>query len=322
MNAVLKKIGEIGIVPVVKIENTADAVPLCRALFEGGLPLAEITFRTSAAEESIRSISQECPEVLVGAGTVLSVEQAEKAIGAGAKFIVSPGYNPKVVKYCLDNEVPVVPGCSSPTDIEMALEAGLDVVKFFPAEAFGGLKALKAISAPYGAVKFIPTGGIDETNLIDYLAFNKILACGGSWMVKEDLIRSKNFGEIERLTQNAVNRMLGFDLAHVGLNAQDAESSAQIAGRFERIFGLPVKEGNSSHFAGTIIEIMNGKGLGTNGHIAIKTNSIPRAIAYLERNGVEVDMSTGKKAADGSITAVYLKEEIGGFAVHLLQSRL
>jgi len=321
MNDILKKIGEIGIVPVVKIDDAKDAVPLAKALIEGGLPVAEITFRTSAAEQAIRNIVSALPGMLVGAGTVLNVEQVKRAVDAGAKFIVSPGFNPSVVDYCVSNGIPVAPGCSNPSDIEIALGYNLDVVKFFPAEAFGGLAALKAMSAPYGMMRFVPTGGISAENLNSYLSFDKVLACGGSWMVKDELIKKGNFEEITRITKEAVNLMLGFDLAHVGINAQSAEESLEIARKFSNIFNLPLKEGNSSNFAGTGIEVNKSSGLGKNGHIAIKTNNIGRAMAYLQRMGVEVDMSTAKGPEGGPIAAVYLKEEIGGFAVHLLQKK-
>lgn len=321
MNEILKKIGEIGIVPVIKIEDAEDALPLCRALSDGGLPVAEITFRTSAAEESIRKVAGNLPEILLGAGTVLNVEQAQRAIDAGARFIVSPGFNPAVVKYCIEKDIPITPGCSNPTDIEMALEYSLEVVKFFPAEASGGLKTLKAISAPYGMIQFIPTGGIDASNINEYLAFSKVLACGGSWMVKEDLIKDRNFNEITRLAREAVNKVLGFDVAHIGINTPDADSSFKTAKKFEDLFGFPIKEGNSSNFAGTGIEVNKSKGSGDCGHIAIKTNNIYRAIAYFHRNGIEVDMSTAKGPEKGDIVAVYLKEQIGGFAIHLLQNK-
>jgi 2-dehydro-3-deoxyphosphogluconate aldolase / (4S)-4-hydroxy-2-oxoglutarate aldolase len=319
MNDILKKIGDFGIVPVVKIDNAADAIPLGKALIDGGLPLAEITFRTDAAAEAIKKIATEFPEMLVGAGTVLNVDQAKSAVAAGAKFIVSPGFNPAVVEYCVKNGIPITPGCSNPTDIEMALGFGLDVIKFFPAEAFGGLSTLKAMSAPYGMIKFIPTGGIDAKNIVEYLSFNKILACGGSWMVKDEMIKKGSFDEITRLTREAVNLTLGFDLGHIGINMPDADSSLSVTSKFSKTFNFALKEGNSSNFAGTGIEVNKSIGLGKNGHIAIKTNSIPRAIAYLERNGVKVDMSTAKGPAGGPMVAVYLKEEIGGFAVHLLQ---
>jgi len=181
MNNILQRIGELKIVPVVAIENARDADGLAEALTDGGLPIAEITFRTAAAPDAIRAMSHR-EELLVGAGTVLTVDQAKQAVDCGAKFLVSPGTNPTVVQWAVDNQVPITPGVATPTDIETALGLGLEVLKFFPAEAYGGLKTLKAISAPYGMVKFIPTGGISAANLTDYLAFDKVHAVGGSWM--------------------------------------------------------------------------------------------------------------------------------------------
>jgi 2-dehydro-3-deoxyphosphogluconate aldolase / (4S)-4-hydroxy-2-oxoglutarate aldolase len=205
MNDTLKKIGSTGIVPVVVLNNASDAEPLADSLIKGGLPCAEVTFRTAAAEESIKIISKKFPQMLVGAGTVLTTEQVDKAIGAGAKFIVAPGFNPKVVEYCLKNNYPVCPGIMTPTELEMALGYGLDVVKFFPAENAGGLKMIKAISAPYTMMKFMPTGGINATNVREYLACDKILACGGSWMVKGDLVKAGDFAQIEKLTAEATS---------------------------------------------------------------------------------------------------------------------
>lgn len=203
MNDTLKQIGSTGIVPVVVLNKADDAEPLAQALVKGGLPCAEVTFRTDAAEESIRRIAKKFPEMFVGAGTVLTTEQADRAVGAGAKFIVSPGLNPKVVEHCLKKGYPITPGIMTPTELEMALGFGLDVVKFFPAENAGGLKMIKAMSAPYTMMKFMPTGGINATNVRDYLACNKILACGGSWMVKGDLINAGDFAQIEKLTREA-----------------------------------------------------------------------------------------------------------------------
>jgi 2-dehydro-3-deoxyphosphogluconate aldolase/(4S)-4-hydroxy-2-oxoglutarate aldolase len=318
MNQVLERIGKIGLVPVVKIDDAKDAVPLGRALIEGGLPIAEITFRTAAAAEAIKKTKAEFPQMLVGAGTVLTIDQVKASVESGAEFIVSPGLNPKVVEYCVSNSIPITPGCSSPTDIEAALEFGLEVVKFFPAEASGGLAALKAMSAPYGMIKFMPTGGIDPSNIGNYLAFNKILACGGSWMVKDEWIKAGNFAEIKRVTAEAVKIVQGFDIAHIGIN-DDSGAAGEIAAKFGSIFGMPVKEGNSSYFAGSILEVLKARGLGKNGHIAIKARNIDRAVYFLQNNGVEIDRSTAKNDAAGKLTAVYLKEEIGGFAVHLVQ---
>ena len=203
MNDTLVQIGKTGIVPVVVLNNASDAEPLAEALINGGLPCAEVTFRTEAAEDSIKLMSKKFPEMFVGAGTVLTTEQVDRAIGAGAKFIVSPGFNPKVVEYCLKNNYPITPGIMTPTELEMALGFGLDVVKFFPAENAGGLKMIKAMSAPYTMMKFMPTGGINAANVSEYLACDKILACGGSWMVKGDLISAGKFDEIEKLTAEA-----------------------------------------------------------------------------------------------------------------------
>ena len=203
MNEVLMKIGQMGIVPVVVLNDVKNAVPLAQSLINGGLPCAEVTFRTEAAQQSIAEISKNFPQMFVGAGTVLTTEQVDRAVDAGAKFIVSPGFNPKVVEYCIKKGHPVTPGIMTPTELEMALEFGLDVVKFFPAENAGGLKMIKAMAAPYTKMKFMPTGGINPQNVREYLQCDKILACGGSWMVKGDLINSGNFAEIEKLTKEA-----------------------------------------------------------------------------------------------------------------------
>ena len=203
MNAVLEEIQKIGIVPVVVLNDAKDAEPLARALVEGGLPCAEVTFRTDAAEESIRIIAEKYPQMLVGAGTVLTTEQVDRAVAAGAKFIVSPGFNPKVVSSCIDKNIPVTPGTQTPSEMEQAIEMGLDVVKFFPAEPAGGLKMIKAVAAPYTMLKFMPTGGINLGNVEEYLKYDRILACGGSWMVKGDLIKAGKFDEIQQMTKDA-----------------------------------------------------------------------------------------------------------------------
>lgn len=204
MNAVLEKLHEIGIVPVVVLEDAKDAKPLAQALCDGGLPCAEVTFRTAAAEECIRIMSQEFPDMLIGAGTVLTCEQVDRAVAAGAKFIVSPGINPKVVKYCVEKGIPITPGCITPSEVEIAIENGLEVVKFFPAEQAGGLAMIKAMAAPYVGMKFMPTGGISAKNVKEYLAYDRIIACGGSWMVKGDLVKAGNFEKITELTKEAV----------------------------------------------------------------------------------------------------------------------
>ncbi len=201
---VVQRLGELRIAPVIVIDDAANAVPLATALRDGGLPCAEITFRTAAAVESLRRITAEVPDVFAGAGTVLSTRQAEEAVQAGARFIVAPGFNAAVVDYCLERGVPVFPGVCTPTEVDMALQKGLRTVKFFPAEAIGGLPLLKAISAPFGEVRFIPTGGVNLRNLPSYLAFRKVVACGGSWMAPNEWIAAQAFDRVRAETTRAV----------------------------------------------------------------------------------------------------------------------
>ena len=319
MNKVLEEFSKIGIIPVIALDDAKDAAPLAEALIKGGLPCAEVTFRTAAAEESIRIMAFQYPEMLVGAGTVLTTEQVDRAVNAGAKFIVSPGLNPKVVKYCVEKGIPVTPGTTNPSDIEQAIELGLEVVKFFPAEAAGGLNMIKSMAAPYTNMKFMPTGGINASNVCNYLDFKKIIACGGSWMVKKDLISAGEFDKITAMTKEAVETMLGFELRHIGINESSEGDAVALANVFQNAFGFGTKVGNSSVFAGTAIEVMKTPYLGTKGHIAIATNYIERAIYHLEKRGFEFDMDTVKKNAKGEMVAVYLKGEFGGFAVHLVQ---
>lgn len=199
-----EKIAELKVVPVVVLEDAKDAAPLAKALCEGGLPCAEVTFRTAAARDSIKAMTDAYPDMLVGAGTVLTTEQVDSAVEAGAKFIVSPGFDPEIVDYCLEKEIPVFPGCITPSEVAQAVKRGLRVVKFFPAEQFGGVATIKALSAPYVGLKFMPTGGISAKNLKEYLACKPIVACGGSWMVKKDLIQAGEFEKIKELTKEAV----------------------------------------------------------------------------------------------------------------------
>lgn len=318
MNEILEKIKNLGIVPVVVLNDSKDAKSLAQALYEGGLPCAEVTFRTEAAEESIRIMCKAYPDMLVGAGTVLTTEQVDKAVAAGAKFIVSPGLNSKIVRYCVDKNIPVTPGVANPSDIEQAIELGLEVVKFFPAEAAGGLNMIKSMSAPYIKMKFMPTGGINANNINSYLSFDKVIACGGSWMVNDELIKNGQFDKIKELTQEAVMTMLGFELRHIGINCQDEMEAHTTAAYFDNLFGMRKKEGNSSIFSGTAIESMKAPFLGQKGHIAIATNSVQRAFAYLKSKGIEFDINTAKYSGD-KLTVIYLKEEISGFAIHLVQ---
>jgi len=205
---IMQEMEKYRLVPVVVIENAEDAEPLAKALMDGGLPCAEVTFRTTAAADAIKKLSN-VNGLLLGAGTVLSVDQVKKAVDSGAQFIVSPGFSPKVVGYCVENRIPVIPGICTPTEIEAAMEFGLKVLKFFPAESYGGVETLKAISAPYSMIRFVPTGGIGPVNVMNYLKFSKVLACGGSWMVKKELISAGKFADITRLTRDALAMIRG-----------------------------------------------------------------------------------------------------------------
>lgn len=203
MKSIEERFAELKVVPVVVLNDVKDAAPLAKALVEGGLPCAEVTFRTDAVAESIRIMTEAYPDMLVGAGTVLTTEQVDRAVEAGAKFIVSPGFDPEIVDYCIGKNVPVFPGCISPSEVAQAVKRGLKIVKFFPAEQAGGLAMIKAMAAPYNMLRFMPTGGINTKNLKEYLACDKILCCGGSWMVKGDMVEAGEFDKIQKLTKEA-----------------------------------------------------------------------------------------------------------------------
>ena len=310
-----------GIVPVIKLENTDDAVNLAKALYDGGIHCAEVTFRAEGADKVISQMVKAYPDMLVGAGTVLTTEQCDRAIEAGAKFCVAPGLNPKVVQHCLDKGVPFAPGVANGSQIEQAMELGLDFVKFFPAEQAGGLPYIKAVSAPYSSMKFMPTGGVNENNLNTYLAFKKIVCCGGSWIVPDKLVKAGKWEEITALCRSAVNKMLGFELAHIGINCDSESEALDVTSKFDKLFGWEQKNGNSSVFAGGAVECMKAPFKGAKGHIAVRTNSVRRAVYQLAHQGIAADMSTAKYDADGRMTVVYLKEDFGGFAVHLVEKK-
>ena len=319
MVQISEQIFKIGIIPVIAIDDAEKAVPLAKALVKGGLPAAEVTFRTAAAEEAIRRIVAEVPDMLVGAGTVLTKEQANRAIAAGSQFIVSPGFNPEITRYVLDQGVAMMPGTATPGEMEQAMSMGLDVVKFFPAEQNGGVAKLKALAGPYTNLRWMPTGGVNTKNLMDYLGFDRIIACGGTWMVKKDLIEGEQWDEITRICKEAVKTMLGFSLAHVGINCADEAQAEQTVKTLCALFDLEYKPGNSSIFAGSAVECNKAPGRGANGHIAIGTNNVDRAVYHLGLRGVAFDESSRKTDAKGNTKAIYLKDELAGFAVHLVK---
>jgi len=205
MHPMFEQLAAVRLVPVIVIKDASKAVSLAKALYDGGLPCAEVTLRTPQAADAIRAIADAMPDMLLGAGTVLTPAQVDKALDAGAKYIVAPGLNPEVVRYCQSKNVPVLPGVCTPSEVEQGLALGLTALKFFPAEAAGGVNMVKSLSGPYGDVKFMPTGGITQANLKSYLDIKSVFACGGSWMVKDELIDANDFATITKLTRDAVN---------------------------------------------------------------------------------------------------------------------
>ncbi len=318
MNNMLEKMNLLGVVPVVVLDDAKDAVPLAKAMSEGGVPCAEVTLRTAAGLDSIAAMAAMGEGMIVGAGSVMNLDQCKDALSAGAQFIVSPGFNAKVVEHCVERDIAVLPGCVTPTEIMAAMELGLGTVKFFPANVYGGLSAMKALNGPFPKMKFIPTGGVNAANLAEYLAAPFIQAVGGSWLCAKADIAAGSFDKITALCQEARQAVLGFEVAHIGINTPDKDASLAVCKSLNEAFGLPIKEGNSSNFVSPAIEVMNSQYLGVNGHIAIRTNSIPRALAELESKGFQADQSTAKFKGD-KMTAIYLKQEMGGFAIHLLQ---
>lgn len=309
-----------GIVPVINIPREELAVPLAQALTEGGLPLIEVTMRNPNSLAALRRIKREMPSMLAGAGTILTTQQVDEALDAGADFAVAPGFSPEVVEYCQKKGLPILPGCVTASEIEAGRRMGLRLFKFFPSEQLGGVKTIKELCGPYRDIQFVPTSGINLQNLPAYMCCEGVAAVGGSFMAPAALVAAEDWAGITALCRTAVNTALGFHLKHVGLNAGDEEKGAAIARRFAEIFGMPYLPGNRSDFAGTVLESCKVQFPGEKGHIAIGTYSVERAVAYLQRKNVPIRQEFLNVDPQGRMIAAYLEEEIGGFAVHLLRS--
>ena len=317
MSDIYKKIHDIGIVPVIALEKVEDAAPLAKALCAGGLPVAEVTYRTDAAHDAMIEMRKACPEMIIGAGTVTNRAQVNSALDAGAEFIVSPGFNADTVAYCQEKGVPILPGTSNAADLEMALNYGLNVVKFFPAEQLGGLKMIKALAAPYNKMKFVPTGGVKENNVNDYLNDPVILACGGTWMIDKKAIEAGDFKKIEELTRGAVKAMLGIKIKHVAVNEENG-NGLELANQFAKLFGGEVRETSKGWFGSDFVEVMSAaKAKGKHGHIAIGVNNVDRAKRYYESLGYTFDESSATYDEKGNMKFIYFNDEIGGFGIHL-----
>ncbi len=318
MNEVLKKLYLDGIVPAVKIENAENAVPVARALSDGGIENIEITFRTAAAEKAIYEIADKCGGMTVGAGTVLTVEQAKAAKNAGAQFAVAPGFNPKVVAWCAENGLPFLPGCSCCSDIEFAIEAGLEAVKLFPIEQLGGLSYIKAISGPYPNLKYLPTGGINPDNVGEYVKNPKVLAAGGSFVTPSDAVAKGDFGRITALARMTVLKILGFGFCHLGINCRDGKEAEDTAAGFGELLGFDGDDRGGAIFSGSVFEVMKSKGRGEKGHIAISTSSCDRAAEYFRRHGCGIIADSCGYFPDGRLRVAYLDRDFAGFALHVI----
>ena len=313
---VLDRIALTGIVPVLTIQDAARAVPTVQAILAGGIDAVEIAFRTPAAAESIARAAREVPEMLVGAGTVLSLENAEEAVAAGARFLVAPGFNPKVAGWCCEHGVPFIPGCSTASEIEAAREMGYRRLKFFPAASAGGVATLHDFAGPYTDVSFMATGGITPENLSEFLAQKNVYAVGGGWLASPAAIAAGDWAQITANCRSAVRRMHGFALQHVGINTASAAEGERVAKLLSAMFDLPLEDRPDSCFVGSGFEVMKQPGLGTNGHIAIACNDVGRAAAWLEKQGFAF-RSEGRVEDASGLVCLYLRSEIAGFALHL-----
>lgn len=308
MNTLYKQLSTMGIVPVIALPSVESALPLAKALKNGGLPCMEITFRTEACLEGIRTITKEHPDIIVGAGTVLTTDAADAAVAAGAQFIVTPGLNPQVLHHCVDRGYPIIPGCSNPGDVEQAMACGLKVVKLFPAEAVGGLKLIDAMAGPYGDMRFFPTGGINPGNVTAYLKNPHILCCGGTWMVPQDALAKGDYNTIEALTRQAVATILNYRITQVEIApGEDANASTQsLCDILGFTCSSPTSDGSTPP-----------KGQ-DKGQLTIATTAILPAVGHLERRGFSLDWESATYNAKGRLVAIPIMATLGGFGLTLM----
>ncbi|WP_434579282.1 bifunctional 4-hydroxy-2-oxoglutarate aldolase/2-dehydro-3-deoxy-phosphogluconate aldolase [Thermoanaerobacterium thermosaccharolyticum] len=318
MNEILEKISRIGFIPIIDVEDTNNIIHIAKALIDGGMPITEIIYCAAESDKAIREIKEAFPEVLVGVGA-FNIEQVKAAAVNGAQFVVNPGFNPKIVAYCKEIGIPIIPGCTTASDLGKAIESGIEVVEFFPAEQSGGIERIKAFSKLFRNIRFIPTGGINLKNLSIYLSCDNVLACGGSFMIKDEFIKNREWDKITSLSKQAVDVIMGFEIGHIGINASNEEEALKVANLFSSLLDLSLNVGNSSIFTGNVVEVMKPPCFGKIGHIAIKTNSIVRAKYHLETKGIRFNENSAKYDTKGNMTVIYMEQEIAGFAVHLLQ---
>jgi 2-dehydro-3-deoxyphosphogluconate aldolase/(4S)-4-hydroxy-2-oxoglutarate aldolase len=311
MNNILNKLRLYGIIPIITINDPGVVRPLAEALLKARLPVLEITFRTDAAAEAIRIAAKEFPEMLIGAGTVLTIENAKEAVSAGAKFILSPGFNPGVVDYCLENEITMLPGINSPTQIELALEKGLDVLKFFPSEASGGIKLIKAMAAPFPGVRFVPTGGINNSNLVSYMSCPCVLACGGSWVAKSSDIAAGRFDQVTRNAVETIRTMLGFRIKSIDIPGIRKEDITAVDQLFSGVFHLQPEKTEGGIRVAEVLGFLENKDLP--GTICLETIDLERAEFYIRDRGYRVEKGDGN-AGTGEL---FLSQRIGNYRLKI-----
>lgn len=317
--SIIERIFNLGLIPIVKIDDIEKATKLSACLYKGGLDCIEVTYRTKNATEAIKKINEMDEDILVCAGTVSNLQKANEAINAGAKAIFTPGLNEKLITWCKEKNILIIPGVSTASEVEKAREYGLNILKFFPAEASGGVEKLKALSAVYKDIKFIPTGGINEENIKSYLNLENVEACGGTFMVDEEKIKENDWEGIEKSVKEAIRVMLDYQLIHVGINETSKEDALRVANIFCDLFDFKLYNKPRSYFGGRGFEIMHKKGYGKNGHIGIYTAFPEKAIYQLKKKGIKVlEETVTRNKKTNRINLAYLDLEISGFAIHLI----
>lgn len=322
MKDVIKHIQDTGILPILTLEDPFDAIPVGQALHEGGIRNAVITYRSGNGPECISLVTKALPDMLIGAGTVFTTEQVDSAIEAGASFITSPSINPTIVEYCQGKNIPIIPGVSTPSDIEIALTHGLEYLEYFPAIANGGLTGIQALTIAYPNVHFIANGGLDKSHIVEYLRDPRVFAIGGSWMVKSEWIEENEYDKIRDETKDSIHTMLDLELDHVGINFAKEDAAIYAAEEFAELVGREVLDADKGFFAGPFFEAMKPGGRGIIGHMAFSTNSVERAKSYLESRGMTFDEDTIAYNKEGYIRKIYLDREIGGMAIQLVRKDL
>lgn len=315
-NEIVKELELSGIIPLVQIDDIRDALPLVGALTSAGFKIIEIVFRSNAAKDALQLITSKCQNMIIGAGTITSVEQVYQAHNAGAKYIVTPSFNPKVVDKCLELDIPIFPSCSNPTDIEQAVERKLRVVKFFPSELLGGVDMIKAFSRPYPSIRYIPTGGINSGNLNKYLCCKEVLCCAGTFLVNANLLKEGKFNEITKNAHKAINDMLDIKLDRIGINTTEQEGT-KLLKTFSLLSGMNYNDGECS--VGGIEAVYNHNQVGKVGHIVFNSPDLERCLYYLSDRGFEVNKRSVKKNEKGKIIKMDFKGDNAGFIIQLIR---